>query len=247
MKIEDYERLLPHMTVEWGEKKVVYAVQNTLTQGRVNTLFTKEPDTIEWLNAMKPGEVLFDIGANVGMYTLWASVMNGVKVFAFEPESQNYAILNRNIVINKSDARAYCLALSDDDAVDMLYLSGFIPGGSCHNFGEQKDYKYQPTSGRLAQGCLCSTVDAMVSWLRKPDHIKLDVDGIEPKVLRGAMQTLPHIKSLLVELNSNLEDHREVLKTMESLNFKWSPEQVEKSQRKEGAFKGVGNVIFYHD
>ena len=100
ISLEQYEMLEPHQTVNDGTTEVAYATPNVFTKWRVDSLFTKEPDTIEWIRGFQADEVFVDIGANVGMYTIWAAKTRGVRTFAFEPESQNYALLCRNIVLN---------------------------------------------------------------------------------------------------------------------------------------------------
>ena len=126
------------------------------TKWRVDSLFTKEPDTIEWIRGFQAGEVFVDIGANVGMYTIWAAKTRGVRTFAFEPESQNYALLCRNIVMNELSERvvAYCLALSDSAGYSLLHLSQFQLGGSCHSFGEKIDHNLEHRDTKLSQGCV---------------------------------------------------------------------------------------------
>ena len=82
-------------------------------------MYTKEKDTIAWIDSMQPGETFIDIGANMGIYTIYAA-KRGLKVIAFEPEAQNYALLCRSIMINELDVQAYCVALSDEWKADSL-------------------------------------------------------------------------------------------------------------------------------
>ena len=98
--IERYDSNCPVIGVTRHGRKLRYATPNKTTLWRAETLVTKEPGTIEWLEAITPGSVLLDVGANVGMYTVFAAVISGARVFAFEPESQNYALLCKNIVTN---------------------------------------------------------------------------------------------------------------------------------------------------
>jgi len=76
--------------------------------------------------------------------------------------------------------------------------------------------------------------------------VKIDVDGIEPMIVAGARQTLATaaVKSVLIEINTNLEDHWTIIDTMLELGFDFSREQVAQSQREEGPFKGVANYVF---
>ena len=250
ISLEQYEMLMPHQTLSDGTTQVVYATPNVFTQWRVDSLFTKEPDTIEWIGGFQPGEVFVDIGANVGMYTIWAAKTRGVRTFAFEPESQNYALLCRNIVMNglAENVVAYCLALSDTASYALLHLSQFQLGGSCHSFGEKIDHRLEHRDTKLSQGCISTTLDTLVAAgvLPVPDHIKIDVDGLEHKVLAGCRAVLAdrRLKSVLVEINTNLEQHRKIIVDMKALGFGFSEQQVALAQRTEGAFKGVGNYVF---
>lgn len=251
LTLEQYERLTPHQVLHEGEIPVVYLTPNRVTQWRVNSLFTKEPDTIEWIRGFEPGEVFVDIGANVGMYTIWAAKTRGVRTFAFEPESQNYALLCRNIVMNglTGTVVAYCLALADKIDYSLLHLSEFQTGGSCHSFGEKVDFQLQQHEFALAQGCVSSTLDTLIEAgaVPVPNHIKIDVDGLEHKVLAGSRKVLqnPALKSVLVEINTNLALHRQIIADLEELGFTYSEKQVAAAQRSEGTFKGVGNYVFH--
>lgn len=248
--LEQYEKIHPALQVTAGGRTLVYNTPNLHTAGRVHTLFSKEPDTIAWMNGFAEGCTLLDIGANVGMYTIYAAVVRGARVLAFEPESQNYALLNRNIYSNRLADRvqAFPIALSDGCMLDNLYLSNFLTGGSCHNFGETVDFGGRPFKPGYAQGCLAMSLDQLVAehGLPVPDHIKIDVDGIEHKVIAGARRTLEtgRVASVLIEINTNMADHVALVKEMEALGYRWDSAQVEKAQRKEGAFKGIGNYIF---
>jgi FkbM family methyltransferase len=250
LSLEQYEMLSPHQTLSDGTTDVVYATPNVFTKWRVDSLFTKEPDTIEWIGGFQPGEVFVDIGANVGMYTIWAAKTRGVRTFAFEPESQNYALLYRNIVMNglSENVVAYCLALSDTASYSLLHLSQFRLGGSCHSFGEKIDHRLEHRDTKLSQGCVATTLDALVAAgvLPVPHHIKIDVDGLEHKVLAGCRAVLADrtLKSVLVEINTNLEQHRQIITDMQALGFGYSEQQVALARRTEGAFKGVGNYVF---
>lgn len=250
ISLEQYELLLPHHTVRNGAIDVMYATPNLLTKARVDSLFKKEPDTIEWISGFQSDEVFVDIGANVGMYTIWAAKTRGVRTFAFEPESQNYALLCRNIVMNGLGDRvvAYCLALSDSAGYSMLHLSDFHLGGSCHSFGEKIDHRLEHRESKVSQGCVAATLDTLVAQgvLPVPVHIKIDVDGLEHKVLAGCRDVLanPAVKSILVEINTNLEQHRKVIADLQALGFGFSEQQATLARRTEGAFKGTGNYVF---
>jgi FkbM family methyltransferase len=237
-------------SIRHNDIEVVYATPNYATRWRVDTFFDKEPDTLEWIAGFKPQEVLVDVGANVGMYTIWAAMTRAVRVFAFEPESQNYAILYQNIVRNNlsKQVTGFCAALSDESGFSSLYLSEFVAGSSVHTYGAEHDYKLQPRASAITQGCIATTLDHLVATgvVPVPDHIKIDVDGIEHKVLAGCRTVLanPAVKSVLVEINTNLAEHRALIAQLGSAGFSYSMDQVNRYIRKQGAFKGVGNYVF---
>ena len=250
MRIEDYEQLQPSSYAEYEGRRMRFHTPNRATAWRVESLFSKEPDTIAWLASFAPGEVLLDIGANVGMYTVFAALARQVTVYAFEPESQNYALLNRNIHDNgiADRAFAFCAALSDSARFHRLYLSAFVPGGSCHTFGEPLDHHGRPAASPFAQGCYSTTVDTLVAEgaMPVPQHIKIDVDGIEPKVVAGARETLrnPRVRSVLIEINTHLESHWDTIDAMLEAGFDYNRAEADAARRTEGAFEGVGNYVF---
>lgn len=247
---EQYQALEPAAMLREGDVDVVFATPNAYTRIRVETLRTKEPDTIEWIAGFLPSDVFVDIGANMGVYSIWAAKTRGMQVFAFEPESQNYALLCKNIVINGLSEKVvgYCLAISNENAFSRLYLSEFQAGGSLHTFGEKLDYQLQHRESKLSQGCVSSTLDNLVASgaIPMPNHIKVDVDGLEHKVIEGARNVLKdsRVKSVLVEINTHLELHRNIIEEMEALGFRYSASQVAIARRTAGAFAGVGNYVF---
>src|SRR5262245_39234556 len=116
LTLEEYEKLCPRCELTNDGVTISHHTPTIHTKWRVDSLLEKEPSTIAWIAGFRRDEVLVDVGANVGVYTIWAAKTRGVRVFAFEPEAQNYALLNRNIALNGLGPRvtAYCLALSNE-------------------------------------------------------------------------------------------------------------------------------------
>lgn len=250
LTLEEYEKLNPRCELLHEGIKVLYATPTVFTKWRVDSLFEKEPVTIKWIAGFSPQDVFVDVGANVGMYTVWAAKTRGVKVFAFEPEAQNYSLLNRNIVLNDigDRVRAYCLGLSDQAGYSELHLSELKAGGSCHSLGESVDFRHQPMRPAYSQGSVAARLDDLVAagTVPLPTHIKVDVDGFEPKVIAGARRVLTDrgVRSLLIETNPNLSDHVEMVAELEAIGFRYDPAQVAAAERKSGIFKGVAEYVF---
>jgi len=134
---------------------------------------------------VRPGMVCWDVGANVGFYTLLLAELVGVSglVFAFEPVPRNVELLRRHVEMNRyQNIRVFPCALGDFDGE-----AGFDPGPN-------------PSMGHMAaRGPLsiqCSRADTLLAAgdVQAPDLIKIDVEGAEADVLRGAcgaMQNRP--------------------------------------------------------
>lgn len=251
----EYERITPITAMTVNEKSLFFVTPNDIVDRRVKTLFTKEPATIEWLSRIREGEVLLDVGANVGLYSCFAAIMCQARVFAFEPESQNFSLLAKNCAVNRLDDKVtpFCAALSDEIRLDKLYLSEFKwdGGSSCHSFGDEVGYDLQERKSPFAQGCVSWTIDAAVATgiIPVPEYIKIDVDGFEHKVVRGGRRTFKNrkLKSICVEINTNLDVHKKLVKEIEAYGFYFDPAQVESSTRKAGPFKGCAEIIFNRD
>ena len=84
-------------------KLIKFFVPNNITNWRVDTFFTKEPETLKWIDSFdKKKKIIFwDIGANIGLYSIYNSLKNkNSKTISFEPSTSNLRVLSRNISIN---------------------------------------------------------------------------------------------------------------------------------------------------
>lgn len=244
MKLSDYEQMFPH-TEAYG---LIWSTPNQACAWRVDTLMTKEPDTVAWIETMGDNDVLYDVGANMGQYSMLAA-KRGVKVHAFEPESQNFALLCRNVAVNKlvKLITPWPLALSDVPGPNRFFVTQLAAGNSCNAFGESIDFKGEVKNFPFTQGSFGMRLDTFAMEFGWPTHIKIDVDGFEHKVLNGAKCALAVVKSVLVETNTNLKEHQDIAAFMAEFGLKPDLETAEKARRTEGAFKGVGNVIYYRN
>jgi FkbM family methyltransferase len=226
LTLADYEHINPTSTLEKDGHTITFCTPTEHVKALVDTIFVQEPETIQWISEFKAGEVFVDIGANIGLYSIWATVSQNVQCFCFEPESLNFSILMRNIITNNLGGRltAYPIAISDKSGFDKFHITVFEYGESCHVFGEELDYAKQPFDPVVSQGCYATSIDELIAGgtILIPNHIKIDVDGIESKIIEGAMETLksPELKSLLIEMNDNLMDDWEMIYYLESKGFK---------------------------
>lgn len=163
----------------------------------------KEPWTVRWIEQhLGPGEVLYDVGANVGAYTLLAAVVADARVVAFEPGPANFAALAANVELNAVGERvlAVPMALGDTPHSALLDRDAAVPGKA-------------PRLGQIAADktttVLVDRLDDMIDRfsLPPPDHLKLDVDGAELEVLAGSQRLLGsgRLRTLMVELELERE------------------------------------------
>jgi FkbM family methyltransferase len=221
------EVLAPIISQETDFGTIYFFCPGKMPEWRARTLLTKEPETIEWINTFSDMDVFWDIGANVGVYTLYAALKN-MEVLSFEPSPSNYYLLNRNVEINKMDDRisALCIAFNDTTRLDSFYMANTELGGALNSFGEAVDWKGEPFTASFKQAMIGFSVDDFIRQFNPlfPNHIKIDVDGIENKIIKGAEKTIAdrRVKSILVELDSARENYcKEVIEAIEKagMNF----------------------------
>lgn len=188
----------------------------------------KEPETIKWIETyVHPNDVVYDIGANVGVYSFVADKhTNGnAKIYAFEPGFSTFAQLSRNISLNFCQGRIipFCIALSDANSLALFNYSSIAPGTALHALGEPVDNLGKIFKPAYQQPVISYKLDDFIKFfkLESPTHIKLDVDGIELDILRGSEETLksPELKSVLVEVEPSQESSDKIVKYLEERGF----------------------------
>jgi FkbM family methyltransferase len=186
---------------------LTFAAPNSLNVYRATTLSTKEPETLEWIDGIPEGSVVWDIGGNVGLYSCYAAKHRRCRVFAFEPSVFNLELLARNIFLNGLTDRVTIvpLAMSERLEVSTLNMSSTEWGGALSTFGESFGHDGAPIEKIFEFRTIgLSMVDALTALeIPQPDYIKMDVDGIEHLILKGGIPVLRAVKGILVEINDN--------------------------------------------
>jgi FkbM family methyltransferase len=193
-------------SVRLPKGRIIFSCPNRSTKKRVSTLFSKEPATLEWIEEMGAEDVFWDIGANIGVYSLYAAIEKSLRVYAFEPAASNYHVLVRNVSLNRIEEKVspLCIAFHNATRLGVLRSKSLRPGSSRHSFGSQPGLSPKP-SEQSAMATLGIKIDDFVRLFapQAPNHIKIDVDGNERLILEGASQTLlqPSLRSMLVEID----------------------------------------------
>ena len=252
----DFTQETSYKSIKILDKKIKFFCPNQLIEWRTKTLFTKEPETIEWIESFEKKEnlIFWDIGANIGLYSIYNSLKNPNSItIAFEPSSSNLRVLTRNISINNLEKNIKIVPIpltNKENIFQMMNESNFVEGGALNTFGEKFDFegkKFKPT---MKYNLFGTTMNYFIenSILDIPDYIKIDVDGIEHFILEGGDKFLNNekIKSLSVEINENFkEQYSRVLNLMEKYNFKILHKKHNTILHSETSkFKNTYNYIF---
>jgi FkbM family methyltransferase len=154
----------------------------------------------------RAGDVVFDIGANIGLHTGLLSRLVGPTgmVYAFEPNPQLAACLEKTIAA-AHNARLYQVALSDEDSDAVLY----VPDD--HTKASLADWtRGESRNGSVRVHCEQTTLDALIrrDSLPLPAVIKCDVEGAELKVFKGGHRTLNRASAPLILFEANVHNAR---------------------------------------
>lgn len=205
----------------------------------------KEPETVEWLEKeLRPGDTFYDIGANVGAYSLVAfEVTRGrATIIAFEPGFGTFAELCRNIHLNRAEHSIVPLpiALGNRTTIAEFRYSETTPGAALHNW--QPAAASETHAPELVLPTVSYRLDDLILalGLPRPTLIKLDVDGPESDVLEGADQALsqPTLRGCIVELDVRTQTYNDVVDRLTAKGFQIQSRYV------RGGAGSLCNVVF---
>lgn len=222
------------LDTDLGDVKML--ATNTWEQWRLRSC-RKEPETVAWLKEnLRPDDVLYDIGANIGAYTLLAcTIQPTVRCVAVEPIATTYGHLVRNLALNHFSERVQTInvAVGPETRMGYFEVADFLPGTDA--VGELK-----PGSTYARQSVLFVRLDdlASVFHMPPPTLIKADIDGGELALLAGAIETLKlsELRGILIEVDRDGTDSK-VIEIIQSAGFKL----VHRADKEKS---GISNLIF---
>ncbi|WP_189994850.1 FkbM family methyltransferase [Thalassobaculum fulvum] len=209
--------------VTLGDRRIAYHAPSDGVAGFASVLFLFEPGLWRWMAGFRPDDVLLDIGANVGIYTIAAAGLFGVRVAALEPYGPNLAVLRRNVAINRLADRVTVLpvAATDVERTGRLYHEGGEAGAASQHFETAVDGADESEPFDRVEGV---PVDVLVErgTIPFPTRIKIDVDGNERAVIEGMTRTLadPRLHSVRLEVRWKRPEGRAVVERVESFGFR---------------------------
>lgn len=189
----------------------LFTSPNYLNHWRLKTFSSKEPETLKWIDNLEEGAVLWDIGANVGLYSVYAAKVKNCKVYSFEPSVFNLELLARNAFINglSSNISIVPLPLSTEMGINKLNMSSTSWGGAISTFGANAiGHDGKPMNKIFEFSTFGISMNIAVDLLNipQPDYIKMDVDGIEHLILMGGEKVLNNVKGIIIEINDDFEE-----------------------------------------
>lgn len=165
-----------------------------------------EPELLDWIDQIPQGEVMYDVGASNGIFSIYAAAC-GLRVVSIEPDPMNYFLLAYNNYLNsKSTGTAlegcYNLAISKTMAVGNIHIKRMELGGHEKILDKSQDvfgHEFHPEFSHPVLEC---TLDDLIVklGLSQPAYLKIDVDGSEAEVLEGAENCIKKVRSIFIEL-----------------------------------------------
>jgi hypothetical protein len=188
-------------------------IPNTLCEWRAKTFSTKEPETLDWIDSFEERAVVWDIGANVGLYSMYAAKKRNCSVWSYEPSVFNLELLARNIFINGLH-RQICIlpfALSEHVGASAMRMTTTEWGGALSTFGKNLGWDGKEVHEIFEFKTIGFSMNDAKELLKipQPDYIKMDVDGLEHFILKGGKSVLALVKGVLIEVNDDFNEQAE--------------------------------------
>jgi FkbM family methyltransferase len=224
---------------------------NDVTKWRRDTFWDKEPETIQWIRSFQNQcsgptynehnkHVFVDVGANVGIYSLYAAFLYpSLRIIAIEPDVNNYIELVKNINLNGfKNIIPMNMAIGGWNQASFFKNSSSLPGNS--------DGKLDKKDGIPL---LSITIDYLIRIVSKIDFLKIDIDGGEYDAIFGMEQNLGKIESMLIEMDSSDERYATVQRYLSKGGYilddeiNWTHNHSRHRRNAEGN-SNIENVVF---
>ena len=209
----------------------LYTLRSAHCASAARRFFDDEPETLAWIDTFAPGSCFLDVGANIGIYTLYAALDPGLKVIAVEPNGINFGLLIEHLAANGLDTNvtALCVALGARSGLAPLNMRQLVAGAGGAALG---DLPLHDDGFTFSQAVPCYTVGELVTRfeLPPPRYIKIDVDGTEQDIIAGAETVLHACESILMEVEHRSAE--DIESTLEGPLREHGFEEIEDARRR---------------
>lgn len=213
-------------TVETPAGAISFVLLGRTSAGRATTILTKQPATIRWIDGFRKDGVFWDIGANVGVYSLYAARRGTTHVVAFEPAAINYFLLAANCEANGLEA-----------SIDSLLLGVGQERGLAHlevsQFASAKSFSFRSHPKRAhpsRQSALILSIDQLVEefGVRCPTYIKIDTPGMSEAIIAGGQRTFQQgaVREIHMELRERSKAGQRITSMLERSGFTLAAREV---------------------
>lgn len=232
----DFNNQLPEVRYQKINHKIFnknysfyFYINNYLTYARVKSLFSKEPEIINWIDSYGDENNFFDIGSNIGLYSIYYAKTKKGEVYTFEPSVFNTEVLVKNIIANEVEDSVYVLniPLSEKKSLNNFNLQSMEAGHSGSSFGVNYGARGNKIKKISHYKTLSFSIDDLfeTGLIKKiPKLVKIDVDGIEIDILKGGAKCLshPNCHSIYIETfrNENSDKSKKINDILINYGFK---------------------------
>ena len=169
-------------------------------------------DTNNWIKTFDQNDVFYDVGANIGLYSIMAAKFLNANVYAVEIDLMNTRMLYENIYMNNCHDKVAILPFGLDSSShqEKLFLKTMSYGDALHNLRQSSSFLTKRSEIQVNVPVFRLDDVIKILGLPPPTKIKIDVDGIDLDILKGSVQALKTVTSLVVEYMPNSETRNEI-------------------------------------
>ena len=196
------------------ERSIIFRADNLITHFRSNLFYIKEREVQFFIEKkLKLNDVFFDVGANIGVFSIYAAIKKKANVYAFEPEYSNINLLRENIIKNDliNNIFPFSFAIGNECRITKLHIADFTPGSAVSSISKESLKKTDEGYNVIwKEGVMELTLDKIIDELKIiPKMLKIDTDGNEKIVLLGSKKLLSssELKNIIVEKTKNKSDY----------------------------------------
>jgi len=228
------DRLTERHSIETKRGQILLVCNNRREVHYAHHFLDREPSAIKWIDSFEGPCTFWDVGANTGIYSLYAALREDVSVYAYEPGAMSHAALYTNIHANSLDEQivGLCMGFFNKSKLEKLHMSSVEAGAAMHDFGDLALTSETNNLNRHLETVLTFSIDDFrrIYQLPPPTYLKIDVDGVEEEILHGATDTLndKDVHSVLIEMIDRHSTRNErMVEFLESHSFRVRPELSE--------------------
>jgi len=251
-------KALDPVTLSDGKYEYRFVCHSKKEGRRASRLFDKEEGTIAWLaRDLRPDDVFYDVGANIGTFTIFAGVRLGAegRIVAFEPHIPNANSLIENIFLNGLEKRVQLVtaALTDSEGYNRFNYHTMYASASTSQYGRHsyEGQSFDPLFVEVKHGC---TIDGLcrANMIDPPDLVKIDVDGLDFEVLNGMRGVLASPdRPRAVQIEMGTESKPKIMQLCQHLGYElrerhWSKAGLDHIAQGNDPEEYPHYGIFYH-